>query len=257
MIHPRAVIHESAHIAENVIVGPYTIVGENVHIGKGSHISSHVIIGKNTIIGENNRIFQFSSIGEEPIDRSFHNEFSQLVLGDGNIIRECTTIHSGTAKGDGVTRVGNNNLIMSYVHIGHDCHIGNNITIVNSAGLAGHVYVYDHATIGVSCGIHQFCRVGSYSFICHMALITQDVPPYLMVASSPTTSPCGINVEGLKRGGFSSTSIRSLREAYKIIYRKGLRLVEAIEKLRILQENVPEVSAFIELLESSKRGIIR
>ncbi|WP_119343137.1 acyl-ACP--UDP-N-acetylglucosamine O-acyltransferase [Facilibium subflavum] len=257
MIDPSAIIHESAKIADDVIIGPYTIVGENAQIGAGCHLSSHVVIGKNAIIGKNNRIFQFASVGEEPIDRTFHGEFSQLILGDNNIIRECATIHGGTAKEDGITRVGNNNLIMNYVHIGHDCHIGNHVTLVNSAGLAGHVHVDDHATIGVSCGVHQFCHIGSYAFISHMALITQDVPPYLMVASSPKTSPCGINVEGLKRAGFSSSTIRSLREAYKIIYRQGLRLVEAIEKLKELEKTVPEVSGFVTLIEQSQRGIIR
>lgn len=257
MIDPRAVIHESAEIADNVIIGPYAIIGENVKISAGCHLSSHVVIGKNAILGKNNRIFQFASIGEEPIDRTFQGELSQLVLGDNNIIRECATIHAGTAKEDGITRVGSNNLIMNYVHIGHDCQLGNNITLVNSAGLAGHVRVDDFATIGVSCGIHQFCRIGSYAFILHMALITQDVPPYLMVASSPKTSPCGINVEGLKRAGFSPEVIRGLREAYKIIYRQGLRLVEAVEKLKKLEQQIPEVGRFITLLEQSKRGIIR
>ncbi len=257
MIDSRAVIHESAQIADNVTIGPYAIIGENAQIGEGCNISGHVVIGKNAILGKNNRIFQFASVGEEPIDRTFHNEFSQLILGDNNIIRECATIHGGTAKEDGITRVGSNNLIMNYVHIGHDCHVGNNVTLVNSAGLAGHVHVDDYATIGVSCGVHQFCRVGAYAFISHMALITQDVPPYLMVASSPTTSPCGINVEGLKRSGFSAETIRGLRDAYKVIYRQGLRLVEAVEKLKTMQKQIPEVDLFIELLESSTRGILR
>ena len=257
MIHPSAVIDQSARIAEDVTIGPYSIIGENVEIGAGCDISSHVVIGRNTIIGKHNRIFQFSSVGEEPIDRSFRGEFSQLILGDHNIIREGATLHGGTAKEDGITRVGSHNLIMNYVHIGHDCVVGNHVTLVNNAGLAGHVHVDDFATIGVSCGIHQFCHVGAYAFLSHMSLITQDVPPYLMVASSPSTSPCGINVEGLKRAGFSAESIRGLREAYKIIYRQGLRLVEAVEKLKTLEAALPEVRPFIDLLENSKRGIIR
>lgn len=257
MIDKRAIIHETAEIANNVIIGPYAIIGEYVKIGEGCNISSHVVIGKNTVIGKNNRIFQFASVGEEPIDHTFQGEFSQLILGDHNIIRECVTIHSGTAKQDCITRVGSNNLIMNYVHIGHDCKVGNNVTLVNNAALAGHVCVGDFATIGINSGIHQFCLIGAYSFIAHMSVITQDVPPYLMVSSSPNTSPCGINVEGLKRTGFSSEDIRNLREAYKIIYRRGLRLVEAIEKLKLMQHRTPAVKRFISLLENSKRGIIR
>ena len=257
MIDPRAVIHETAEIADNVTIGPYTIVGESARIGEGCRISPHAVIGKNAIIGKNNRIFQFASVGEEPIDRTFHGEFSQLILGDNNIIREGATIHGGTAKEEGITRVGNNNLIMNYVHIGHDCRVGNHVTLVNNSALAGHVRVDDFATIGISSGIHQFCRVGAYAFIAHMAIITQDVPPYLMVTASPATSPCGINVEGLKRGGFSPQEIRALREAYKVIYRQGLRLVDAVEKLKVMQQTTPAIERFVSLIESSKRGIIR
>ena len=257
MIDSRAIIHEAAKVADDVIIGPYAVIGENAIIDSGCHISPHVVIGKNAILGKNNRIYQFASVGEEPIDRTFHGEFSQLILGDNNIIRECATIHGGTAKEEGITRVGDNNLIMNYAHIGHDCQIGNHVTLVNSAGLAGHVRVDDHATVGASCGIHQFCRIGAYAFIAHMALITQDVPPYLMVASTPATSPCGINSEGLKRAGFNAQEIRNLREAYKVIYRQGLRLVEAIEKLKQMEKEAPEIGRFVVLLENSKRGIIR
>lgn len=256
MIDPKAVIHESAQIASDVTIGPYVIIGKNVKIDRGCKISSHAIIGNNTIIGKNNRIFQFTSVGEEPIDNTFNGEFSQLILGDNNIIRECATIHGGTAKEKGITYIGNNNLIMNYVHVGHDCKIGNNVTLINHAGLAGHVHVDDFVTIGISCGIHQFCRIGAYAFISHMALIVQDVPPYLMVNFSPT-SPCGLNVEGLKRMDFSANTIRSLREAYKVIYRQGLRLVEAIEKLKKMQDTVPEIQLLIDFLKTTKRGIAR
>jgi UDP-N-acetylglucosamine acyltransferase len=257
VIDSRAIIHKSADIATDVFIGPYTVIGKNVKINAGCYISPHVVIGDNTILGVNNRIFQFSSIGEEPIDNSFHGEFSQLIIGNNNIIRECSTIHSGTAKEKGVTTIGNNNLIMNYVHIGHDCKIGNNITFINHAALAGHVIVDDFATIGVSCGVHQFCNVGAYSFIQHMSLIVQDVPPYIIVASSPSISPCGLNVEGLRRSGFSSKTIRGLREAYKIIYRQGLLLVEAIQKLKTMRDSLPEVNLFIAMLENTKRGIVR
>ena len=256
MIDPRAVIHKSAEIADDVTIGPYAIIGENVKIDQGCQLSPHAVIGKNAILGKNNRIFQFASVGEEPIDHTFHNEFSQLILGDNNIIRECATIHGGTAKEEGITYIGNNNLIMNYVHIGHDCKVGNHVTLINHSALAGHVHIDDFATVGVSCGVHQFCRIGAYAFIQHMALITQDVPPYLMVSSSPT-SPCGLNVEGLKRAGFSTDTIRGLREAYKLIYRQGLRLVDAIEKLKQMQETLPDVGLFIDILTNTKRGIIR
>lgn len=257
MIHSTAVIHPSAELADDVRVGPYCIVGEKAQIGSGTELLSHVVIGKNAIIGKNNRIFQFASVGEEPIDRTFHGEFSQLILGDNNIIRECATLHAGTAKETGITRVGSNNLIMNYAHIGHDCVIGNNVTLVNNAGLAGHVRVDDYATIGVSSGVHQFCRVGAYAFISHMALVTQDVPPYLMVTGHPTTSPCGVNTEGLKRRGFTPEQIKVIKDAYKVLYRQGLRLVEAAEKLKEMAVSEPAVGLFVEIIENTKRGIIR
>lgn len=257
MIDKTARIHKTCKIDKNVHIGPFSIIGKNTIIGKNCTILSNVVIGKNTVLGKNNKIFQFSSIGEDPIDHSFHGEFSQLIIGNNNIIRECSTIHSGTAKEKGTTKIGNNNLIMNYVHIGHDCEIKDNTMIVNGAALAGHVKVDNFATIGAHCGIHQFCHIGMYSFIAHRSSISKDVPPFLTVISSPITSPCGINSEGLKRSNYSYKKINDIKKSYKIIYRKGLLIKEAIKKLSILEKNTPEIYQFIKFLKKSKRGIIR
>ncbi len=256
MIHPTAIISESAQIASDVTIGPYSVIGEHVTIGSGTVIQSHVVIGKNAWIGKNNHIFQFSSIGETPIDRTFHGEFSQLIMGNNNIVREGATIHGGTAKEQGITKIGDANLFMNYIHIGHDCQLGNHITLVNNANLAGHVRVADRATIGANVGVHQFCQVGAYAFIAHLALIVQDIPAFLMVSGGPT-SPSGVNTEGMKRAGFSTETIRAVREAYKLLYRKGLRLVEAIDAIEKLQQEHPELQHMLSILKNTQRGIVR
>ena len=259
MIDPRAVIYDGAQIAEGVEIGPFSVIGSEVVIGEGCKISSHVVINGKTTLGKNNRIYQFASVGEEPIDRTFHGEPSQTIIGDDNIIREGATIHGGTAKDRCITEIGSRNLIMNYVHIGHDCILGNNVTLVNYCGLAGHAKIDDFATIGVSCGIHQFARIGSYVFIAHGTMVAQDVPPYLMVTGGVKATPCGVNVEGLKRAGFSKEQITNVRTAYKLLYRQGLRLVEAIEKIKALRDekDAKELDPFIDVLSNTHRGVIR
>ncbi len=259
MIDPRAVIYEGAQIADNVEIGPFSVIGSEVIIGEGCRISPHVVINGKTTLGKNNRIYQFASVGEEPIDRTFHGEPSQTIIGDDNIIREGVTIHGGTSKERCITEIGSRNLIMNYVHIGHDCVIGNNVTLVNYSGLAGHVRVDDFATIGVSCGVHQFSRIGAYAFIAHSAMVLQDVPPYLMVTGGSKASPCGVNVEGLKRAKFTKEQISNIRKVYKVLYRQGLRLSEALEVItKFRNENsAEELTPFITALENTHRGIIR
>ncbi|QIV96463.1 acyl-[acyl-carrier-protein]--UDP-N-acetylglucosamine O-acyltransferase [Allofrancisella inopinata] len=259
MIHSLAVVHESAKIADSAIIGPFCVVGENVVIGEGTELKSHVTIGDNAVIGKNNRIFQYASIGDDPIDYTYKKgDFSQVVIGDNNIIRECATIHGGTLKESGITSIGNNNLIMCYVHIGHDCKIGNNINLVNGVGLAGHVHIEDYAILSSNTGVHQFCTVGKHAFIAHAALIGKDVPPYLMVtAVTAGASPCGINSEGLKRRGFTAEQIKKIKDVYKILYRRGLMINEAFEIIKNMATEEPVLEPFVELMSTSRRGILR
>ncbi|MFT6834223.1 MAG: UDP-N-acetylglucosamine acyltransferase [Francisellaceae bacterium] len=257
MIDPRAVIGDGAVIGDDVSIGAFSVISSQAKIGSGTKIGPHVIIDGKITIGENNKIFQYASVGAEPIDRSFHDEDSQTIIGDNNVIREFATIHSGTAKDRGITEIGNNNFIMNYVHIGHDCRVGSNINIVNYAGLAGHVVVDDYVTIGVYCGIHQFAHIGAHSFIAHSTLIGRDVPPYIIITGGLKATPLCVNAEGLKRCGFSAKSISNIRLAYKLLYRNGLKLSDAIEEIKSLPEEKNELDVFIKFLENSERGIIR
>lgn len=259
MIHNLAIVHESAKIADNAIIGPFCVVGENVEIGEGTELKSHVTIGDNTILGKNNRIFQYASIGDDPIDYTYKKgEFSQVIIGDNNIIRECTTIHGGTSKENGITTVGSNNLIMCYVHIGHDCKVGSNINLVNGVGLAGHVHIEDYAILSSNVGVHQFCTVGKHAFIAHAALISKDVPPYLMVtAVLGGATPCGINSEGLKRRGFTAEQIKSIKEVYKVLYRRGLMMKESFEMIKEMAKKEIVLQSFVDLMSVSRRGILR
>lgn len=257
MIDPRAEIHPSARIAKSVTIGPWTIIGPDVEIGENTRIGPHVVINGPTKIGENNKIFQFSSIGEDPQDKKYNGEKTVLEIGSNNTIREYCTLNRGTVQGGGITKIGNDNLFMAYVHIAHDCIVGNKIVFSNNAALAGHVVVSDNAILGGFTGVHQFCKIGHYSFIGKGAFITKDVPPYIMVAGEERSASCGVNIEGLKRHGFSSEAISALRKAYKIVYRKGLLLKDAIGELKKLGEQHPEIELMYEFLLQSERGIIR
>ncbi|MFC4893163.1 acyl-ACP--UDP-N-acetylglucosamine O-acyltransferase [Pseudofrancisella aestuarii] len=258
MIHSSAVVHESAKIAESAKIGPFCVVGENAVIGEGTELLSHVTIGSDAILGKNNKIFQFASIGYDPIDYTYKGEFSQVIIGDNNIIRECATIHGGTSKEEQITRIGNNNLIMCYVHIGHDCKIGNYVSLVNNVGLAGHVRVDDFVIISANVGVHQFCRIGAHSFIAHAALIGKDVPPYIMVTGRGAhASPCGINSEGLKRRGFDTDQMRKIKEVYRLLYRQGLTLKEAYPLIKDMAEEHAYIKPFVDVIESTDRGILK
>lgn len=256
MISEHAIIHPSAQLAEGVTVGPGTIIGEGVEIGEGSSIGPQAVILGPTKIGKRNKIFQFSSIGDEPQDITYKGEPTCLEIGDDNIIREFCMISRGTVKGGGLTRLGNHNFLMAYTHVGHDCMVGNHVVMVNYSALSGHVEVHDYANIGAYAAIHQFCRVGAYAFVARATYVTKDVLPYLMIAGH-STSACGINTVGLRRGGFSSAAIDCLRRAYKIIFRKGLTVQQAIAELEPFQSEYPEVLPLIDALNQSTRGIVR
>lgn len=256
MIDSRTVIDPSARIADNVTIGPWSVIGPDVEIGEGTVIGPHVVIKGPTKIGRDNKIYQFASVGDDPQDKKYAGEKTRLEIGDRNIIRECATINRGTVQGGGVTRIHDDNLIMAYVHIGHDCTIGNNTIFSNNASLAGHVTVQDYAIMSGFSAVHQFAVVGAYSFIARATMVARDVLPYLFVCGHEAT-PYGLNTEGLKRRGFSPETIMKLRRAYKIIYRNGLSLQDAIVKLEEMVSECPEVQLMIDGLKNTVRGITR
>lgn len=255
MIDARAIVDPTAKIAAGVSIGPWTLIEGDVEIGEGTKIESHVVIKAHTRIGKNNHIYQFSSIGEAPQDTSYQGQATWLEIGDHNIIREFCTISRGTSSGSGTTRIGNNNFIMAYVHIAHDCQIGNEVTLVNNAALAGHVTVHDFARIGGFVGVHQYCTVGAYSFVT-AAMIGKDIPPYVIVTGN-TAKLCGLNIVGLKRRGFTPEAITGLRRAYNILFRKGLKLATAKAELENMLTEFPDVKLFIDSVSESARGILR
>lgn len=257
LIHPTAIIDPSAELADDIQVGPYTVIGAKVKIDSGNKIASHVVINGPTLIGKDNEFFQFSSIGEAPQDKKYQGEDTHLVIGDRNIIREFTTLNRGTTQDRGTTSLGNDNLIMAYVHIAHDCIVGNNIILANNVALAGHVSIHDHAILGGFSLVHQFCTIGSYVFSAMNSVISKDVPPYLMIAGH-MAKPHGLNVEGLKRHGFSSDTIKAMRAAYKALYRLNLTFDDAITEINELATNCEELSLMIEFLSNDvTRGIVR
>lgn len=249
-------IHSSARIADNVTISPGAVIGAEVEIGEGTWVGPYAVIQGPTVIGKNNKIFQFASVGDEPQSTAYQGEPTSLEIGDNNIIREHCMISRGTIKGGGVTRIGNDNYLMAYSHIGHDCMVGNSIIMVNYSALSGHVTVHDYANIGAYAGIHQFCQVGAYAFIARATYVTKDVLPYLMIAGH-TTAACGINTVGLRRRGFSSMTVDQLRRAYKVIFRKGLTVQQAVEELKLLQDDCPEITPMMDALIQSSRGIVR
>jgi len=256
MIHPSAIVGAGARIAEDVEIGPYAIVGDDVELGKGCRVGPHAVITGRTRIGAGTRIFQFASIGEEPQDKKFAGEDSELEIGCDNTIREFVTINRGTADGGGVTRLGDGNWLMAYVHIAHDCQVGSHCVFANGTTLAGHVVVGDHVTFAGFSGAHQFCRIGDHAFLGMYGGVGQDVPAYVMISGRPPR-PRGINSEGLKRRGFDSDQIRNIREAYKLVYVRGLAREEALARLRELMGEQPELEAFVTSIEAGQRGLLR
>lgn len=256
MIHSTAIIDSGAKLAADVAVGAYSLIGPGVEIGAGTRIGPHVVIAGNTRIGRNNRIFQFCSLGEVPQDKKYSGEPTRLEIGDGNCIREFCTFNLGTAQDAGVTRVGNDNWIMAYVHLAHDCQIGNHTIFANNAQLAGHVHVDDHAILGGFTAVHQFCRVGAHSMTAIGTAALQDIPPFVMAAGS-FAKPHGINAEGLKRRGFSTEAIAEIKRAYKTLYKSGLTLEEARQAITSRLSHCPELKMLLDFLSGSQRGIIR
>jgi len=256
VIDPKAIIDPRAEIDEGVSIGPFSVIGPNVRIGRGTDIRSHVVINGHTTIGVDNKIFQFASIGEDPQDMKYAGEETFLEIGDRNTIREFTTINRGTAQDARVTRLGNDNLLMAYAHMAHDCQVGNNTILANAASLAGHVQVDDWAILGGFCCVHQFSHIGAHSFNGLGSTIKRDVPPYVLTDGTPA-KPYGINSEGLRRRGFSDESIRQIKAAYKIIYKKKMKLDDVIAAIRELAQSYPEVGVMADFLSSSERSIVR
>lgn len=256
MIHPTAIIDPSAIIADNVTIGAYSVIGADVGIAEGCQIESHVVIKGPTKIGKNNKIYHFSSVGEDPQDKKFAGEPTLLEIGDNNLIRENVTINRGTIQGGGTTKVGDNNWIMAYVHIAHDCIIGNDNIFANNASLAGHVIINDFVVLGGFTLISQFNTIGSYSFSAMGSVISRNVPPYVLV-SGYMAKPIGINVEGLRRHQFSDAQIQNVRKAYKLIYRSGLGVEEAKQQIENMEQIDSELSIMSRFLSVQQGGIIR
>ncbi|HSH53964.1 MAG TPA: acyl-ACP--UDP-N-acetylglucosamine O-acyltransferase [Methylotenera sp.] len=255
-IHATAIIDASAELDSSVEVGPYSVIGPNVKIDAGTRIAGHVIINGPSIIGKNNHIFQYSSLGEEPQDKKYKGEPTLLEIGDNNTIREFCTFNRGTVQDKGTTKIGNDNWIMAYVHLAHDCQIGNHTIFANNASLAGHVDVHDYAILGGFTLIHQFCKIGSHVITAVGSVVFKDIPPYV-TAAGYDAKPHGINSEGLKRRGYSAESILQIKRAYKTLYRNGLTLEEAKIELATMQETTPEIGLLTDFLNISTRGIVR
>jgi UDP-N-acetylglucosamine acyltransferase len=255
-IHPTAIVDAKAELDSSVEVGAYSIIGPNVKVDSGTTIASHVVINGHTTIGKNNRIFQFSSLGEIPQDKKYAGEPTRLEIGNDNTIREFCTFNTGTVQDRGVTSIGNNNWVMAYVHIAHDCQVDNNTILANNSSLAGHVHLQDFAILGGFTLVHQFCKIGAHVITAVNSVVFKDIPPYVMAAGYDA-APHGINAEGLKRRGFSADSILNIKRAYKTLYRQSLTLEEAKQALGQQLENCKELEILIAFLNQSTRGIVR
>ncbi|MEO8004485.1 MAG: acyl-ACP--UDP-N-acetylglucosamine O-acyltransferase [Betaproteobacteria bacterium] len=256
MIHPTAIVHAGAKLAADVEIGPFAVIGEHVEIGGGTSVGSHTVIAGHTRIGGNNRIFHHCVLGEEPQDKKYAGEPTRLEIGDGNTIREFCTFNIGTVQDTGATRLGDDNWVMAYVHLAHDCQVGNHTILANLVTLAGHVSIHDYVILGGGTMVHQYCRVGASAFTAGASIVLRDVPPYVM-ASGNSAEPHGINAEGLKRRGFGAETIEEIRRAYKTLYKAGLGLEEAKAALREQSARIPELAMFVAFLDSSTRSIIR
>ncbi|WP_309897558.1 acyl-ACP--UDP-N-acetylglucosamine O-acyltransferase [Archangium sp.] len=255
-VHPTAVVHPGARLHETVEVGPYSVIGEKVTIGAGTRVAPHVVIEGRTTIGERNRIFQFASVGGAPQDLKYAGEDTQLIIGDGNTLRESVTMNIGTVGGGGVTRVGNNNLFMAYSHVAHDCVVGNGCVIANGVALAGHVQLEDSVILGGLSAVHQFTRLGKHAFIAGGSMVVMDVPPYC-TAQGDRAELAGLNVVGLQRHGFTEEQIGRIKEAYKILFRSKLQLAEAMDRLKAEMGGQSEIDYLVDFVSQSKRGLTR
>lgn len=256
MIHPTAVIDPRAKLANDVSVGAFAVIGPDVTIDEGTMISPHVVIKGPTTIGKNNKIYQFASIGEDCQDKKYAGEKTELRIGDNNVIREYCNFNRGTVQGGNITRVGSNNLFMAGVHIAHDCQVGSGIIIANNSSLAGHVTVKDFAILSGYIGVHQFCEIGEYAFVSHAMMVTKDIPPFMLVAGGRRHKVSGINSEGLKRHQFSTQAIQDIKNAFKILYKRDLPLVEALTQIEALIPQTPQLTLMVDFIKGSQRGII-
>jgi UDP-N-acetylglucosamine acyltransferase len=256
MIDARAVVSPEAHLAPDVSVGPFSVIGPQVQIGPRTVIGPHVVLNGPATLGADNRIFQFASLGDAPQDKKYRGEPTQLAIGDRNVFRESCTINRGTTHGEGVTRIGSDNLFLAYSHVAHDCVIGDHTVFANSVALGGHVEVGDWAILGGLVAVHQFAKIGAHAFLGGGSMVSQDVPPYVMVAGNPAV-PHAVNAEGLKRRGFTAGQIRNIRDAYRILYRSELRLAEALARLEPLAAREPEIRVFVDFIHASTRSLVR
>jgi len=256
VIDARAIVSAEAELAANVCIGPFSIIGPRVRIGPRTVVGPHVVINGPTTIGADNRFFQFASIGDAPQDRKYQGEPTRLTIGDRNVFRESCTVNRGTTHDKGVTLIGSDNLFMAYAHVAHDCVVGNNTVFANCAALGGHVEIGDWAILGGLTAVHQFTKIGAHAFLAGGAIVTRDVPPYVMVAGNPA-APHAVNSEGLKRRGFTEEQIRNIRDAYRIVYRSDLKLAEALARLAPQADGRPEIRAFVDFIHASTRSLAR
>ena len=255
-IHPTAQVAPQAELGEGVVVGAYAVIGPGVEVGANTRIGPHVVIEGPTRIGAQNVIFQFASVGSAPQDKKYKGEPTRLEIGDRNVIRECVTINRGTVQDQSLTSIGSDNLFMAYVHVAHDCHIGNHCVLANNATLGGHVRLADWVIMGGLSAIHQFCKVGAHAFVANNAAVTRDVPPYVMAVGQPAAAH-SVNSEGLKRRGFTPEQVRNIRSAFRVLYRSGLKLADAQAQLAVLAQEQPELGPIVEFLPQSSRSIVR
>ena len=255
-IHPTAVIAPEAELGEDVAVGAFAVIGAGVRLGDRTRIGPHVVIEGPTRLGADNQVFPYASIGSAPQDKKYKGEPTRLEIGDRNVIRECVTINRGTVQDQGVTRIGDDNLFMAYAHVAHDCVIANHCILANNATLGGHVHLADWVIMGGLSGVHQFCKVGAHAFIANNAAVTRDVPPYVMAVGQPAAAH-SVNAEGLKRRGFTAEQVRNIRNAFRLLYRSGLKLADAEAQLAVLAQEQPELRLLAEFLPQSTRSIVR
>jgi UDP-N-acetylglucosamine acyltransferase len=255
-IDPRAAVSPAAQLAPDVEVGPFAVIGPDVVIGAGCRIGPHAVIQGPTVIGEGNQVFQFASIGDAPQDMKYRGEPTRLVIGARNVFREYVTVNRGTVTGGGETRIGNDNLILAYSHVAHDCVLGNHIIMSNAVNLAGHVEVGDWAIFSGYAGAHQFCRIGAHAFIANNTAVLQDIPPYVLAAGQPA-EPRAVNIEGLKRRGFTEEQMRAIRNAFRVLYRSDLKLEEATAQLTEMAAGQPVLDILVGFLRDSRRGLAR
>jgi UDP-N-acetylglucosamine acyltransferase len=255
--HPTAIIHPAARLACSVAVGPYTVIEEEVELGEDCEVMSHVVLGGPTKMGKGNRIFPWASIGLEPQDMKYHGEPTRLEVGDGNIFREFVTVHRGTEGGGGVTRIGNHNLLMAYVHIAHDCRLGDHVIMANGASLAGHVEIQDHAMVGAFCGIHQFCRIGAYSFLGSYTVVNKDILPYSKTSAPRPIEVLGANRVGLERRELSGQDVEELEKVFRLLSRSKLNTTQALQAIEAQKFESEHVRVLVEFIKSSERGVAK